>query len=68
MAESEADPQKTRGVVRLSVSVDAVDYTDLKKIAAEKRVSVAWVVRDAVAAYLDARTPLFASVDRGGQS
>lgn len=68
MAESEADSQKTRGVVRLSVSVDAVDYTDLKKIAAEKRVSVAWVVRDAVAAYLDARTPLFAPVDRSGRS
>ena len=53
--------------MRLSVSVDAVDYADLKKIASEKRVSVAWVVRDAVATYLDARAPLFARMGRGGE-
>ena len=33
----------------MSVSVDATDYAELKEVAAEKRVSVAWVVRDAVA-------------------
>ncbi|MCY4626303.1 MAG: ribbon-helix-helix protein, CopG family, partial [Acidobacteria bacterium] len=35
----------------MSVSFDAADYEELRKIAAEKRVSLAWVVRDAVAAY-----------------
>ena len=47
------------GPVRVSVSLDADDYADLKVIARDKRVSLAWVVRDAVADYLDARNPLF---------
>lgn len=68
MPEQDTGDQKAEGVMRLSVSVDAVDYADLKRIAAEKRVSIAWVVRDAVATYLDARAPLFARTDRGDQS
>ena len=65
MPKRETTAQQTAGVVRMSVSVDAVDYAGLKEVAEEKRVSIAWVVRDAVAAYLDARTPLFARKDRG---
>jgi len=45
--------------VRLSVSVPQKQYMELQQIAAEKRVSLAWVVRDAVLQYLSARTPLF---------
>ena len=44
---------------RVSVSFDPTDYEELQKIATEKRVSVAWVVRDAVAAYIFRRGPLF---------
>lgn len=51
--------KKTDGTVRLSVSLDAEDYSELKKIAGGNRVSIAWVVRAAIARYLDARTPLF---------
>ena len=50
----------------MSVSFDAADYEDLRKIAGEKRVSLAWVVRDAVAAYLYRRSPLFRDPPRGG--
>ena len=46
-------------VHRVSVSFDAADYEELRKIAAQKRVSLAWVVRDAVAAYIFRRGPLF---------
>ena len=46
-------------VRRVSVSFDATDYEELRKIAVEKRVSLAWVVRDAVAAYIFRRGPLF---------
>ena len=64
MPKPEGTAPQTGGVVRMSVSVDATDYAELKEVAEEKRVSIAWVVRDAVATYLDARTPLFARQDR----
>lgn len=48
-----------RAVRRVSVSFDPADYDELVRIAAEKRVSLAWVVRDAVAAYIFRRGPLF---------
>ena len=44
---------------RVSVSFDPSDYDELLRIAAAKRVSLAWVVRDAVAAYIFRRGPLF---------
>lgn len=59
--------KKTDGTVRLSVSLDADDYSELKKIAGGNRVSIAWVVRAAIARYLDARTPLFRR-DQGERS
>ena len=48
------------GSIRVSVSFDAEDYAQIKDIAEANRVSAAWVVREAVARYLDSRTPLFA--------
>ena len=49
---------KKAGPVRVSVSLDPGDYADIKNIARNGRVSVAWVVREAVTRYLDSRTPL----------
>ncbi|MCY4627387.1 MAG: ribbon-helix-helix domain-containing protein, partial [Acidobacteria bacterium] len=54
-----AGGSRSETVRRVSVSFDAADYEELRKIAAEKRVSLAWVVRDAVAAYIFRRGPLF---------
>ena len=66
MAKHEVEAQKNADVpVRVSVSLDAGDYADLKVIAKDKRVSLAWVVRDAVADYLDTRTPLFPRKRKG---
>lgn len=47
------------GSARVSVSFTAEDYAEVKRIAKAKRVSAAWVVREAVTHYLDARNPLF---------
>lgn len=44
--------------VRASISFPEEQYSVLEKIAAENRVSLAWVVRDAVDDYLKARWPL----------
>jgi predicted DNA-binding ribbon-helix-helix protein len=52
-------PPKEKGT-RASVSFSNVAYEALERIAGEKKVSVAWVVREAVERYLSDRWPLFA--------
>src|SRR5437870_3925007 len=44
--------------VRTSVSLPKDDYLEIESLAALKKVSVAWVVRDAIDQYLIARRPL----------
>lgn len=56
---AQRDKHAGAGSVRVSVSFDAADYAELKGIAQAKRVSAAWVVREAVTRYLHSRTPLF---------
>jgi predicted DNA-binding ribbon-helix-helix protein len=51
----------TKDGTRASVTFPADLYADLERIAAEHKVSVAWVVRDAVEKYVEARYPLFRS-------
>jgi len=59
---------RSEGPVRASVSFDQHEYAELKAIADSKRVSLAWVVREAVARYLDDRTPPYGRNDRGKDS
>lgn len=49
----------TQEATRASVTFPADTYVELERIAEEKKVSVAWVVRDAVDKYLEAAYPLF---------
>jgi metal-responsive CopG/Arc/MetJ family transcriptional regulator len=44
--------KRTLDKVRSSISFPQDIYTDLEKIAYKKKVSLAWVVRDAVEIYL----------------
>lgn len=44
--------------VRASVSLPSERYRELEMIAQEKKVSVAWVVREAVEKYVADRWPL----------
>lgn len=46
---------------RASVTFPADLYAELERIAEEKKVSVAWVVRDAAEKYVEAQYPLFRS-------
>ena len=59
MVQGSQEHSRRESVCRVSVSFEAADYEELRRIAAEKRVSLAWVVRDAVAAYIFRRGPLF---------
>ena len=52
-------PPLAKEATRASVTFPADLYTELERIAEEKKVSVAWVVRDAVEKYVDAQYPLF---------
>jgi len=45
--------------VRLSVILPKDQHDELQDLANSKRVSLAWVVRDAVERYLDDQAPLF---------
>ena len=44
---------------RATISFPPVVYKTLENIAKEKKVSLAWVVREAVDGYLGERWPLF---------
>lgn len=44
---------------RASVTFPADLYAELERIAEDKKVSVAWVVRDAVEKYVESQYPLF---------
>ena len=47
--------KKPLGKVRSSIGFSQEIYTTLEEIAYEKKVSLAWVVRDAVEIYLQAQ-------------
>ena len=52
-----------RATTRVSVSVRNNSYGVLQELAERKRVSVAWVIRDAIDQYIEAQAPLFAAGD-----
>lgn len=47
-----------RRTVRTTISFSADVHDVLQRIAKQKRVSLAWVVRDAVETYINDRSPL----------
>lgn len=59
MVKDEIDSAAEAESIRLSISIPAQDYADIKQTAETKRVSIAWVVRDAVRLYLKDQAPLF---------
>ena len=58
MAVTAKHQPRTRDCTRASVTFPADIYDELERIAEEKKVSVAWVVRDAVEKYVEAQYPL----------
>ncbi len=59
-ATSKQQPAAKEGTARASVTFPAGLYAELERIADEKKVSVAWVVREAAEKYVAAQYPLFA--------
>jgi hypothetical protein len=48
--------------LRLSVTLPAGTYLSLERIAKKKKVSLAWVVRDATEKYVSDELPLFREI------
>jgi metal-responsive CopG/Arc/MetJ family transcriptional regulator len=62
MAKKSVDKKmkpQTTGSVRASISFPHDVYETLEVIAKEKKVSLAWVVREATELYISDRWPLF---------
>ena len=51
--------KRSQKSVRVSISLPATDYEELRTIADNDDVSVAWVVRRAVSSFLSTQAPLF---------
>ena len=68
MKQKKGDSRKMKAQstaqVRATISFPADVYENLELIAKEKKVSLAWVVRDATEKYLSDKWPLFASVGK----
>ena len=45
----------SNGTIRLSVTLPALDYGELQRLAGDRRLSLGWLVRDAVRRYLTQR-------------
>ena len=58
---SETQTMRVAPASRASVSFPADLYRTLEQIAKQKKVSIAWVVRDAAEKYVDDQMPLFAA-------
>jgi predicted DNA-binding protein len=52
---------KTASAPRASVSFPPELYRTLEALAKQKKVSIAWVVREAAEKYVEAQWPLFGS-------
>jgi predicted transcriptional regulator len=66
MAASKQKKQKS-AMPRVSVSLSSEVHATLEQIAQEKKVSVAWVMRDAAERYIADKWPLFNQNRRGKQ-
>jgi metal-responsive CopG/Arc/MetJ family transcriptional regulator len=53
-----AQPKRSTKTTRASVSFPNDVYETLERIAKDRRVSVAWIVRDAVEKYVNEQWPL----------
>ena len=69
MVKSKREKMKAESLaaVRATISFPPEVYETLEVIAKQKKVSLAWVVREAAERYLAEKWPLFAKNAEGGQ-
>jgi hypothetical protein len=52
MLDKKSNPSRAKEIIRASISFNSEDYEQLERLAIEKKVSLAWVVREAVSLYI----------------
>ena len=52
MRHKKPSPSRSKEIVRASISFNSDDYEQLERLAIEKKVSLAWIVREAVSLYI----------------
>lgn len=66
--KTQAAPKADARMPRASVSFPPELHDTLERIAKQKKVSVAWVVREAAEQYVASQWPLFSAASSSGQS
>ncbi len=64
-AKKRAKKKRDTGMPRTSVSFPPEIYKTLEDLATRKKVSIGWVVRDAVEKYVADQWPLFTGLKEG---
>jgi len=64
MANQAISQSSDAGTVRATISFPAEHYAELERMAQDKKVSLAWIVRDAVEKYLADQWPLLGAQGR----
>ena len=59
MQKTKVPKEGNQKSTRTTVSIASEDYKELERIAVRNKVSVAWVIREAVSHYLAEQAPLF---------
>ena len=59
MQKTKVPKEGNQKSTRTTVSLPSEDYKELERIAVRNKVSVAWVIREAVSHYLAEQAPLF---------
>ena len=59
MQKTKVPKEGNQKSTRTTVSLPSEDYKELERIAVRNKVSIAWVIREAVSHYLAEQAPLF---------
>jgi predicted DNA-binding protein len=58
MAQKKTRTPRTKNIVRASISFPGEQYSEIQRLATAKKVSTAWIVREAIEKYLADQWPL----------
>jgi hypothetical protein len=64
MEPKKSDPEQSPSTHRLTISIPTETHDSVIQLAQKKRVSAAWIIREALEEYLHQDIPLFTNIRR----